>query len=53
MSSWPSVRIANVTKVLNWLNNNEEVKIAAAAMYLPITMSKSSAGKVSSNSSVP
>ena len=34
-------------------NSNDAVKIAAAARYLPITMSKSPAGSVSSNSSVP
>jgi hypothetical protein len=37
----------------NGLNNSETVKIAAAARYLPITMSKSAAGSVRSSSSVP
>ena len=34
-------------------NSSDAVKIAAAARYLPMTMSKSAAGSVSNNSSVP
>jgi len=40
-------------KLQNCENSSEAVKIEAAAMYLPTTMSKSAAGSVRSNSSVP